>query len=105
MRRILPAEILTRPKMGFPVPVGEWFRSSHRRILDRTITSERSETRGIFSRTYVREMVERHARGEFGYDQKLWILVNLELWQRIFIDGEPVESVGRDIGYAPELAA
>jgi hypothetical protein len=38
-------------------------------------------------------MVEEHVRGEKKHDQRLWALVNLEIWQRIFLDGEPVETM------------
>ncbi len=38
-------------------------------------------------------MADRHMRGEQKHDERLWALVNLEIWQRIFLDGEPVESI------------
>jgi len=90
MKRILPDEILARSKMGFPVPVGNWFRREFRHIVDEYVLSERSLKRGIFNTDFVREIVNRHNAGE-NHDERLWFLVNFEIWQRQFFDGETAE--------------
>jgi asparagine synthase (glutamine-hydrolysing) len=90
MRGILPPEILHRPKMGFPVPVGSWFRREFRYIVDEYVLSERALSRGIFNADFVREIVSRHDAGE-NHDERIWFLVNFEMWQRRFIDGETPE--------------
>jgi len=87
MAGVLPTEILTRPKMGFPVPLGKWLRTTHRHIVDEYILSERAAERGIFDREYVMSLVARHSAGE-NADEKLWALINFEMWARTFIDGE-----------------
>lgn len=87
MADVLPSEILTRPKMGFPVPLGKWLRTTHRHIVDEYVLSERAVTRGIFDREYVASLVARHSAGE-NADEKLWALINFEMWARTFIDGE-----------------
>ncbi|MGI9035267.1 MAG: asparagine synthase (glutamine-hydrolyzing), partial [Pyrinomonadaceae bacterium] len=89
MRGVLPDEILTRSKMGFPVPVGSWFRGEFRSIVDEYVLSERSLRRGIFNPDFVRELVKRHNAGE-NHDERIWFLVNFEIWQRRFFDGENV---------------
>lgn len=87
MKDILPAEILNRPKMGFPVPIGNWFRGAFSGIVDDYVLSTRSLSRGIFDPDYVRGLVAAHNAGE-NHDERLWSLVNFEIWQRQFIDGE-----------------
>ncbi len=87
MKGILPAEILDRPKMGFPVPVGNWFRHEFKHIVDEYVLGERAMDRGIFEARFVRELVAKHGRGE-NHDERIWALVNFEIWQRRFIDGE-----------------
>lgn len=87
MKGVLPDEILTRSKMGFPVPIGKWFRGQYRGIVDEYVLSERSLGRGIFDADAVRNIAERHMNGE-NHDERLWSLVNFEIWQRTFIDGE-----------------
>lgn len=87
MRGILPGEILTRSKMGFPVPFGNWLRNEFRHIVDEYILSERALGRGIFNAEFVRRLVQKHNAGE-KHDERLWFLLNFELWQRRFLDGE-----------------
>lgn len=87
MRGILPEEILSRSKMGFPVPIGNWFRKEYKHIINEYVLSERSLSRGIFNADFVREIVAKHNAGE-NHDERLWSLVNFEIWQRRFFDGE-----------------
>jgi asparagine synthase (glutamine-hydrolysing) len=87
MKGILPAEILDRPKMGFPVPVGNWFRGPFKHVVDNFVLGKRAMDRGIFDPDFVRLLVNRHNAGE-NHDERLWALVNFEIWQRRFIDGD-----------------
>ena len=87
MKNILPEEILTRPKMGFPVPVGRWFRGAFRNVVDEYVLSPRSLGRGLFDESFIRRLVNGHQAGE-KHDERLWSLVNLEIWMRRFLDGE-----------------
>ena len=98
MRGTLPEEILSRKKMGFPVPVGRWFRGEFRHLLDEYVLSERARARGLFDPTSVRTLVEQHQRAEANHSERLWSLVNLEMWQRIFFDGEEPESMNGEGG-------
>ena len=87
MRGILPDEILTRSKMGFPVPIGNWLRHEFRSVVDEYVLSERAAERGIFNADFVREIVGKHNAGE-NHDERIWFLLNFEMWNRRFIDGE-----------------
>jgi asparagine synthase (glutamine-hydrolysing) len=89
MKGVLPEEILTRKKMGFPVPVGAWFRGAFKHVVDDYVLSERALNRGHFDAAYVRNLVARHQAGE-NHAERLWALVNFEIWQRRFFDGEAV---------------
>lgn len=91
MKGILPAEILERSKMGFPVPLGNWFRGEFRHVVDEYVLSERAAARGIFDADFTREIARRHNAGE-NMDERLWFLVNFEIWQRRFFDGETAEK-------------
>lgn len=87
MKGILPEAILKRPKMGFPVPLGKWFRDQFRPVIDEYVLSERAVGRGLFDADYVRRLVGRHLSGE-NHTERLWTLVNFEMWLRQFMDGE-----------------
>ena len=93
MRNRLPKEILTRKKMGFPVPLGAWLRGPFRHVLDEYVLGERAGKRGIFDPQFVRGLVARHLAGE-DHAERLWMLINFEVWQRTFIDGESSGASG-----------
>ncbi len=91
MKGILPAEILTRPKMGFPVPLGNWLRNEFKNYVDEYVLSERTLARGIFNADFVRRLVAAHDAGE-DHATRIFRLINFEIWQRQFIDGEIFNS-------------
>jgi asparagine synthase (glutamine-hydrolysing) len=96
MTGILPEAILNRPKMGFPVPVGAWLRAERRTLLTEFVQSDRALSRGLFDRRYVEQLVSAHHAGE-NHATRLWMLLNVEIWHRIFIDGESHEDVARTL--------
>jgi len=87
MKNRLPKEILTRRKMGFPVPVGAWLRNKFSHVVDEYVLGPRALERGIFEPGFVRELVTRHNAGE-NHSERLWALINFEIWQRRFFDCE-----------------
>ncbi len=92
VRDFVPAEILNRKKMGFPVPVGRWLRGPFAFALDEFVQGERALARGLFDADEVRRMVAEHRAGQAEHGERLWLLLNLEIWQRIFLeDGQPAE--------------
>jgi asparagine synthase (glutamine-hydrolysing) len=96
MKHVLPREILARPKMGFPVPLGSWLRGRWRGIVTELVLGERARRRGIFDPAVVRRLVDDHVTGRDEHTDRLWTLMNMELWQRRFIDGE------QDVRGAPQ---
>ncbi len=76
----LPPELLTRPKMGFEVPLAEWFRGPLREMLWDRLTAQRFLERGIVSGPFVRRLLEEHQRGRRSNETWLWALLVLEMW-------------------------
>jgi asparagine synthase (glutamine-hydrolysing) len=105
MAGLLPPEILTRGKMGFPVPVGAWLRGPYRHVLDDLVLGQRATQRGLFDPAALRRLVTSHASGEANHAERLWSLVNLELWQRLYLDGESVEDVRLTCTRTPSAVA
>lgn len=92
MKGLLPDTILNRPKMGFPVPIGSWFRGAYKSIVDEYVLGERALSRGIFDPEYVKTLVHRHQVVGEDHSERLWSLVNFEMWQRQFFDQEEFDS-------------
>lgn len=88
MRGILPEEILTRRKMGFPVPLGRWLRDEYRWVVDEFVLGDRTNDRGIFDAAALRALVAEHNSSRANHESRLWSLINFEIWARQFIDGE-----------------
>ncbi|MBC7796942.1 MAG: asparagine synthase (glutamine-hydrolyzing), partial [Pyrinomonadaceae bacterium] len=88
MKNVLPDEILNRPKMGFPVPVGRWLRGEFRHIIDEYVLNSRVYERNIFAPETLRKIVDEHCANVKNHESKLWALINFEVWARQFIDGE-----------------
>jgi asparagine synthase (glutamine-hydrolysing) len=79
---LLPASVLHRRKVGFTVPVREWFRNELREWVTDILCSETTRNRGIFRDDQVRSILDRHVSGKGDFSKHLWMLVNLELWFR-----------------------
>jgi asparagine synthase (glutamine-hydrolysing) len=88
MKGVLPEAILRRSKMGFPVPIGAWFRGQFKSVVDEYVLGERALARGIFAPEFVRNLVSLHQAGE-DHSERLWALVNFEMWLRRFFDQDP----------------
>lgn len=93
LRELVPRAILTRPKMGFPTPIGRWLRGSFHSLLQEFVLGPRSLERSLFDPVFVRRLVTEHSNGTKDHSDRLWLLMNLELWQRIFIEGESPTTI------------
>ncbi len=82
MRRVLPAAILKRPKIGFRVPVNEWFRGSMRGYLTDHLLGSDSRTRDYYRPEALRSYVDEHTAGRQNHEKLLWCLLSLEVWHR-----------------------
>lgn len=91
MRDLLPQDILQRPKQMFTVPIGEWFKHRLAPLLGEVLLSERAMSRGLFEYAAMQRLVTEHVNGKVNHTRILRALVALEIWCRLFIDGESSE--------------
>ncbi len=96
MRDRLPRRILDRPKKGFGVPVGDWFRGRLRDHLSDVLFSESAVGRGWFRPEAIRHLIDEHDRRIKDHTERLWALLFLEHWARQYLDGPaPLSPRGR----------
>jgi asparagine synthase (glutamine-hydrolysing) len=93
VRDMLPQSILTRRKMGFPVPFALWMKGPWQQLARDVLLDSRSVQRGIIDRAAVDRLLTAHAAGQADGGDAIWSLLNVELWYRTFIDGEGVQTV------------
>ncbi len=92
MQGLLPDVILSRPKHGFAVPLGRWFRGRLSSFVGDLVLSAESRGRGIFNAAYIERLLMRHERGR-ELDFHLWTLISFELWCRTFLDRAGAERL------------
>ncbi len=82
MTRLLPKAILERPKVGFRVPVSDWFRGPMRGYLEEHLLSSASRTRDFYRRDTLKSVVDEHVGGRQNHEKLLWTMLTLEVWHR-----------------------
>jgi asparagine synthase (glutamine-hydrolysing) len=91
--RYLPRDLLYRPKKGFGFPLALWLRGPLRGLMARTIADSRLVAAGLFRSEELWRMHEEHAAGRVDHNYRLWMIFNIELFWRHFVDGEAVEDL------------
>ncbi|MFQ5835035.1 MAG: asparagine synthase (glutamine-hydrolyzing) [bacterium] len=91
---LLPENILRRRKHGLDVPLDEWFRDELKEWLLDCLSESQVRKRGYFDPRYITNLVNAHLAGKENFGRHLWILLILELWHRVFMDGEVSGSQG-----------
>jgi len=99
---LLPSSIVYRKKMGFPTPWAHWLQGSALDLLQQQLTEPRTMERGLFRPESIRRIFDEHKAGYRDHGNRIWRLLNLELWFRVCVEREPVDDSvppGRAIAY------
>lgn len=84
--KLLPREVVWRKKAGFGAPIRSWLRGPLRPMIDDLLSEETVRRRGLFRPEEVRRIIDLNSSGREDYNLQVFQLLNLELWQREFID-------------------
>jgi asparagine synthase (glutamine-hydrolysing) len=84
-RDILPPQIMNRKKMGFSVPLGDWFRGELKQFADSTLLDRNSGLDHFFHVSPIRRIWDLHQSGKRNYASTLWMLLMFELWYQAFM--------------------
>jgi asparagine synthase (glutamine-hydrolysing) len=82
---IVPRHVRERPKQGFAIPLGSWFRGPWTSFARDILLSKRCRERGVFDMRYVERLLRVNDDGR-NLDRELWTLVSFEQWCRSFLD-------------------
>jgi asparagine synthase (glutamine-hydrolysing) len=92
---LLPRSIVHRKKMGFPTPWKYWLAGPQMEKIEEMLTEARTRDRGLFEDDAIRKLFAEDRGGRRDNGDRIWRLLTLETWQRIFVDGEmPTLSSG-----------
>jgi asparagine synthase (glutamine-hydrolysing) len=90
---LLPRSILYRQKLGFPTPWSGWLAGPRLETIRELLLEARSLDRGYFRREAIEKLFDEHrAQHRDNYD-RIWRLLNLELWHRICLEGDSHDAV------------
>jgi asparagine synthase (glutamine-hydrolysing) len=89
---LLPKSIVYRKKMGFPTPWEYWLAGPQLDDLEHMLLGPRSTARRLFRPEVVKRIFAEHRARTRDHGNRIWRLINLEIWHRVMIDGEPAES-------------
>ena len=88
---LLPHDIIYRQKMGFPTPWAYWLAGPQLHQIETLLTEPRAASRGLFRPETISQIFAEHRSGHRDHGNRIWRLLNLELWQRVCLEGD-VES-------------
>jgi asparagine synthase (glutamine-hydrolysing) len=93
MRGILPGEVLTKKKMGFNPPLPQWINGELKPVMKEFLSPASIERRGLFRPDAVQKLLRDHAENRRDNALKIWALLMIEVWQRMYFDKQSPESV------------
>ncbi|HEX6903288.1 MAG TPA: asparagine synthase (glutamine-hydrolyzing) [Thermoanaerobaculia bacterium] len=89
----LPEAILKRPKQGFMFPLGYWMRGPLLPVLRHLLSTSALVEEGIFRREPIERLVAEHVAARADHHVRLWMILNVEVWYRMYVRGEPLEDL------------
>ena len=91
--RYLPRELVRRKKQGFSFPIARWLRGDLREFTRTLLDESRFVQSGLFDGAYVNRLLDEHLGGRMDHNYRIWILVNLEFWHRMYIENQSIDQM------------
>jgi asparagine synthase (glutamine-hydrolysing) len=88
MENLLPREVIYRRKLGFPTPWSGWLTGPQLDAIERLLLEAHSLERGLFNRSAIETLFSEHRAQYRDHYDRIWRLLNLELWHRVCLEGE-----------------
>ncbi|WP_066063287.1 asparagine synthase (glutamine-hydrolyzing) [Neobacillus soli] len=96
---VVPAHVLDRKKLGFPVPIRHWLKNEMNEWAKKIIRE--SNTDHLINKTYVLRLLEDHCQGKADNSRKIWTVLMFMVWHQVYV--EDVYSFQRDFALKKEL--
>ncbi len=91
--RYVPKDIVRLPKQGFGFPIGEWLRSELRATVESRLNDSKLVQQGTFRPQYIKQLMDEHMAGSQDHSYRLWLLLGLEVWYDLYIEGQAPETI------------
>jgi asparagine synthase (glutamine-hydrolysing) len=93
----LPKPIVTREKQGFMLPIAYWFKTDLYPMLRETLLNSHFVRQGLFQRATVERLLAEHRQNRYDHHVRLWMLLNLEVWHRLYIVGQGQQEITENL--------
>jgi asparagine synthase (glutamine-hydrolysing) len=97
---LLPRETVDRKKMGFPTPWAYWLAGPQLDQLEQFLLEPRTTERNYVRADAVKKLFAEHRAGLRDHGNRIWRLLNLELWERVCLEKDPVDEIPQPEGAA-----
>ena len=91
--KYLPRPVLERPKQGFQSALPYMLNNEYRLVFSLFLGDAQLARDGIFRQQTIDRLLEEHLYGKADHGNRLWLLVNSELWYRMHIQGVGVADL------------
>ncbi|HVF18495.1 MAG TPA: asparagine synthase (glutamine-hydrolyzing) [Steroidobacteraceae bacterium] len=95
--RYLPPQILNRPKQGFSSALPYLLQTQYARLYETCLTQSRLVEDGILDSGAIKSLVTQHTSRRADHGNRLWLLINAELWYRLAIRGESKSDLSAEL--------
>jgi asparagine synthase (glutamine-hydrolysing) len=90
--RYLPPEILSRSKQGFSSALPYILKNEYQEMYSRYLEDSELVKAGVLARQPIQQLLREHLGGRVDHGNRLWLLINSEIWYRMMILGQPKEN-------------
>jgi asparagine synthase (glutamine-hydrolysing) len=90
--RYLPPEILSRSKQGFSSALPYILKNEYRALYATYLENSELVSAGVLDGAPIRKLLKEHLDGHIDHGNRLWLLINSEIWYRMMILGQPKDS-------------
>jgi asparagine synthase (glutamine-hydrolysing) len=80
VHKYVPKQMMDRPKMGFGVPIKEWFKSELAEYFNQYLSKTKIESQGLVNYNAVKVWLENYNCGRTEYINHLWYLLMFQMW-------------------------
>jgi asparagine synthase (glutamine-hydrolysing) len=101
---LLPHEIIYRKKLGFPTPWSRWLKGPQLQEIRDLLLEPRSMDRKLFKPAAIERLFDEHQAGHIDHYDRIWRLLNLELWHRVCVECDDREMLAPAVEPQPSLA-
>jgi asparagine synthase (glutamine-hydrolysing) len=101
-KRYLPAPLLERPKQGFSSALPYMLKDEYKLLFDLFLRDTHLARNGVLLQPTINRLLDEHQRGRADHGNRLWLLLNSEVWYRMFIEHASTKTVTAQIAEAAD---